>query len=337
MLNERQEYLEYSCELSQAEHGRLEYAAFVNNKLSGKARAELIVARHFLEVFRGLPLEEQIGRITAVLRLYASETACVVPEGERGAHDGKETRYAEEIRAQYPEIVDWLRRYVQEFFINRVKDPINKKEVKEQESKRKSAEQLLQTTLNGANGFAGKDYEDRIADALNQGFLRRYYLCCKEDCDPERLWEKVLYRTDKHVYRLADLKTEKRRKQKHQDAILKLTAGYLLAGGGVDRAYCPVSMVDVVNWMTDIHKVREIKGRYEYQEESGKCFPLFLSEQLPDLKETMLCLDEGWLRAGGWRIIEEADLERELAACPGMHFWSDLGSGCYLAEGQWYS
>ena len=335
MLNERQEYLEYSCELSQAEHGRLEYAAFVNNNLSGKARAELIVARHFLEVFRGLPLEEQIERITAVLRLYASETVCGASEGESGAHDGKEARYAEEIREQYPEIVDWLRRYVQEFFIDRVKNPSNKKEAADQENKRKSAEQLLQTTLNGANGSAGKDYEDRIADAMNQGFLRRYYLCCKEDCDPERLWKNVLYRTKQSVCSLAESKAEKRRK--HQDAILKLTAGYLLAGGGADSTGCPVSMVDVVNLMTDIHKVSVIKGRYDYREESGKCFPLFFSKQLPNRKETMLCLDEGWMQAGGWRIIEEADLERELAVCPGMRFWADLGSGCYLAEGQRYS
>ena len=184
-------------------------------------------------------------------------------------------------------------------------------------------------------------YKNIIANALNNGPLRRYYLACnKNPMDFVRtLKQNGSYKPIGKTAKKPDLFNNAR------DRIFKTTAYYLLQKRNSDfqksnseeehdLEFVFVNMQDLINWMkieaehlkTDLKKVYFVTPNGEKDVE-----PIFDFITVAIARNTMkLKVNPRWIKAFGFKLVEEHDIGNP--ENQGLILYSDWGSGKYLEE-----
>ncbi len=188
--------------------------------------------------------------------------------------------------------------------------------------------QLSEEEYGRTNTFRKIGYQGVIAKALEMGELRKRYLAAENVKGTELPGVKV-FKEDgalRGKYSASEM-----------DVICKMTAAYLLAGGGKAGEWVFVNATDISNW-----------GKSEFRNEKGKAgrlsYYFFLldgqppSEKQPLFEKVMVGQNAAklrvcpeWMEACGWRLVSEDELDILLEKNPEMLYFRDDGGRADLS------
>ena len=107
---------------------------------------------------------------------------------------------------------------------------------------------ICSPAVNALNDYRKITYDRIIANALELGKLKTYYLVCNENIDPFsdiiRATVPNSKKADKNSLRIMKLSDADR------DCILKMTAAYLLGRKNDNQEWVAINQIDMVNWLT---------------------------------------------------------------------------------------
>ena len=115
-----------------------------------------------------------------------------------------------------------------------------------------------------------------------------------------------------------------------QDVVLKMTAAYLLSGGGTEGEWVTVVNKDVSNW-----------GKSEFKDEknrAGRLSRYFTAEKQPLFEKktigsnvSKMQISPEWMKQCGWRIVSEEELDKILMKNPECFYLRDNGGRANLS------
>jgi hypothetical protein len=305
MLNEIQEYKEYTLdEREMKKIQRLKKRAL--DKKAGFRRPLIIIARYSLfDVYKDLDFDERIRKTKEVLKSWIGD-----PKAKAAPDDSMN---------------DWLVRYYQ--IISEGTKQININSLYIGKDQSLFAQKKFTQKGNG-NDYNKITYDGIIADALEQGKLRRYYLVgdeLKEDSLQKKTSKKNPAKLGKD-------------KDKVVGRCLKFTAAILLNGQNqlymenipVYERFVPLTWVDIMNW-NDIDGYNK-DNPYEKIYYKGE--PLFKKNDTKTQNAVAFKLSEAWMQDHNWRIVAEDELTEEDRKKG--NFYSDPGTGEGLEKGKIY-
>ena len=349
MLDERFEYLEYTCFLGDEAAGRLKYSTLRVN-LSGLDRATLIIARHFLFEEGALSAENKQSRIDsakAALRLWLSieeecadgqTTACLNEEDIKNLNCRLYRYINKKIETEQKKAESLKSECFSVQASGSVEDNGSDTDGTDTEKDNKNGwQKILDEFSNKRAGYENDLYnaeyyksitiDKQIARALRLGPLKRYYLAAQisplnKKGEPE-----------------SGFKLKTKSKKNALDLTLKLTAALLLEERrlrdfGSESIYGPAfrkyNKKDLANWCL-LDKVENNQLEWaKYNEKE-------VFEYFSDENTAFARLNPGYLKDFGWRILEENELDEFLKENPDGIFFSDQGSGKELALNARYS
>lgn len=343
MLDERFEYLEYTCFLGDEAAGRLKYSTLRVN-LSGLDRATLIIARHFLFEEGALSAENKQSRIDsakAALRLWLSieeecadgqTTACLNEEDIKNLNCRLYRYINKNIESEQKKVEFSKNECLSEQDSCSVEDDGSDTDDTDTAKDNKNGWQKIHDDfikkrkgydkdLYNAKYYKSVSIDKQIAKALRFGPLKRYYLAAQKSPlnkkgEPESSF-KLITKSKKNAL----------------DLTLKLTAALLLEERRLrdfgsesicGPAFRKYNKKDLSNWCL-LDKVENENLEWaEYNKK--KVFEYISNDNTASAR-----LNPEYLKAFGWKVIEESELDEFLRENPEGVFFSDQGSGKELA------
>lgn len=293
MLNEILEYEQYISK----DTVRLG-ARGLNNKLGGYVRALTIIARHFLFAENE---ENPINNIESTIECLK-------------AWLGFEYDNAQ-INKFAKEEIDYIANCFPEYINNKAKSEEHKKVLKSILETKKTT--LLfnfytnpQKKTNEKNSMKSITYESIIADALNQGALKKYLFRSKGN----KITEDIVKTSLKNNVSLSE---------EDEDIIPKLTAFYMLAKKRTKKDYIVITGVDIINWSnkdSDFNSKNWL-SRFKY---NGTA--LFDKDTVAG-NIIKIKINEDWIKEHEMEIVSYSDYNPN----DGFTYYEDMGANKPLA------
>jgi len=254
MLNEKLEYLQYTYDKEKYSCERLKWKN---------------ISSHFAGISR--PLEIISRKKVFDMDIHSKEDILKVKEELEGWKDGWITKYIESLNGIEKNTTACI---------------------KELKTTSYDGEMYSDLRKGNSNDLNATRYEKTIADALNRGPLKRYYLVGKES------------KTDENLD-CGTRKKEGKGYEKRKNRVLKVTAAYLLAFGDREDGYKRLVNADIGNWFdagSDLNAANMYDIKYNKE-------PLIEKYDIDKkINFLILRLNKNWLEDGNWRIVEESEL-----------------------------
>jgi len=164
-------------------------------------------------------------------------------------------------------------------------------------------------------------YDKIVANAINEGPLRKRYLVCKTN--------------DLGIKSITEKNPEGKKLNNGQiDRMLKLAAAWLIkkdeAPEGTNNVL--ITKADVSNWTKSKNKLEpDETDKYRFNNEKVFCFTR-VTGNLSSL--TKMRLNPKWMERMDFHIVDEDKLDDFLSEHPDYKFFKDLGCGKYIQDGE---
>ena len=315
MLDEIREFEQYTEDINEikGKEGRLTKRP-LNKSYGGIPRAMLIIARHYMFQNPDFTKEEQVEYARKALRIWcgARKEGDEVEDSEK--IDSWIIRYAVKLGLDEDKITQ-LKEKPQSYekTIYSLEDKNQEKKKKEKKKKTNDQNKIL--------------YDHVLAEAMAMGKLKRRYLVCEGDPFKDNL-------ICNGMQKISDGK----RGQNDKDKILKFTAAYLVGKSREEQATVCIKLVDLVNGIQVSSLENKDLVSFVYREENDSIengMPLIRKIKIGNSKNNNRCaykLPKSW--TDRFQVVDEEDLDHVLDQMVNPIFFSDLGAGHSLLEGQ---
>lgn len=324
MLNEIQEYAEYTSDVSELSTFRLIPELFTEEKkLRGIIRAMTVVARAELEregyFDTALDTAAQRKIIEKVKEALRRWSGFDTTDSEHGWLECYYNNYYNKIRKQSIEKPSWLKDGEMPTWEEVVKKTSKQYNTAIVESLDKDWRAKSDTMLAGS-------YEKIIASAVYLGPLKRYYLVCKKGA------EEAL----EHNGNRLSLSGENKKNSEKADNALRLIAAYLLKQRLTGAQANQVNMTDLGYWAQNKNIC---ESKYYITKKKGKEYEInYKGNQLffrDTVKKniTKIVMNSQYMKDFDFKLVEESEFD---SIEEGYTYFSDLGAGHALQQDKEY-
>ena len=326
MLNEIQEYVEYTSDVDELKTFRLIPELFAEKKkLRGLVRAMTVVARKELERVGyfdiALDTAKQQEKIKEVKKALRQWSGFDTTDSEHGWLECYYNNYYNKVRKQSKK-PSWLKDGELPTWEEVVKKMSKQYDTTIVKSMNKDWGGKSDTMLAGT-------YEKIIANAVYLGPLKRYYLVCKRGA------EEALEYNGNHL----NVSGKKKKDYDRADNALRLVAAYLLKKRLTGTTENQVNMTDLGYWAQN-NNICESK--YYFTKKDEKEYGISYGGKLLYSWETVkkniskIVVNPEFLKDFDFKLVEETEFNSKKMEEEGYTYYSDLGAGYALQKNTEY-
>lgn len=295
MLDEKQEYSDYTSSLTADSIPRLKPSCFVEKSskktrgtFMGTERAMTIIARHALfDDFHYKTADspekqkEIISQVTVILQSWCG----FLPENEQCNY----------------EFANWLKTYYQTFITEKKLGGTlpSWEEIKKSKSKQFTSPVFpAKPSSKSKNNSKAISYSRIIARAVEEGPLCTYYLICKKD-----FANHAAFKTNKKMKLLAD---QGKKSTEYKNDVLKFIAVNLIEKSRTGNNYNVVNLTDFSHWIQQQTGSARMKKFFYITKSDSK--PLFEFTKVINGNTMKCCVCSEYIEEYDFRIITEKEL-----------------------------